>query len=110
MKVKIEESWGEVLKEEFEKDYFKQLTEFVKQEYTTQTIYPAGNHIFRAFDQCSFDKVKVVILGQDPYHGPAKPTDSVFLLKKVFLFRLPWSIFLRRLKTTWVKIFLQTGR
>lgn len=70
MDVKIESSWKEVLKDEFEKPYFKQLVEFVKSEYQTQTIYPPGNRIFSAFDFTPFDEVKVVIIGQDPYHGP----------------------------------------
>ncbi|KAA9338221.1 uracil-DNA glycosylase [Hymenobacter busanensis] len=69
MSVKIEESWRKVLQPEFEKPYFQQLIQFVKDEYATQTVYPAGNQIFHAFDACPFDQVKVVILGQDPYHG-----------------------------------------
>lgn len=70
MNVKIEESWQNVLQDEFEKPYFKNLVSFVKDEYTTQKVYPGGNQIFNAFQKCPFDKVKVVILGQDPYHGP----------------------------------------
>ena len=72
MDVRIEESWKNQLQEEFEKPYFKQLTEFVKSEYASQTIYPPAKLIFNAFDQCPFEKVKVVILGQDPYHGPGQ--------------------------------------
>lgn len=72
MDVKIEESWKEQLQEEFEKPYFKKLTEFVRSEYASQTIYPPAKLIFNAFDQCPFDQVKVVILGQDPYHGPGQ--------------------------------------
>lgn len=72
MDVKIEESWKKQLSEEFEKPYFEQLIEFVKQEYATQTVYPPARLIFNAFEQCPFDKVKVVILGQDPYHGPGQ--------------------------------------
>ena len=70
MDVKIEESWKKQLQPEFEKPYFEQLTSFVKSEYATQIIYPPAKLIFNAFEQCPFDKVKVVILGQDPYHGP----------------------------------------
>lgn len=70
MQVKIEPSWAEKLAEEFEKSYFASLVEFVKSEYAKGRIYPPGNLIFNAFNKCSFDKVKVVILGQDPYHGP----------------------------------------
>jgi uracil-DNA glycosylase len=70
MNVKIENSWKSVLKEEFEKDYFIQLVEFVRSEYSSTRVYPPGSQIFNAFDHCSFEDVKVVILGQDPYHGP----------------------------------------
>jgi uracil-DNA glycosylase len=69
MSVKIEESWRKVLAPEFEKPYFQHLIAFVKGEYATTTVYPPGPQIFHAFEACPFDKVKVVILGQDPYHG-----------------------------------------
>lgn len=69
MDVKIEASWKQVLNNEFEKDYFIKLTKFVKNEYATKTIYPPKSQIFSAFDYTSFDDVKVVIIGQDPYHG-----------------------------------------
>ena len=69
MDVKIEPSWKKVLQTEFEKSYFQGLTDFVRSEYKTKRIFPPGNLIFNAFDQCSFDQTKVVILGQDPYHG-----------------------------------------
>lgn len=70
--VKIEQSWKERLQSEFDKQYFLQLTEFVRAEYRTQRIYPPGSQIFNAFNLCPFDKVKVVIIGQDPYHGPGQ--------------------------------------
>lgn len=72
MDVKIEESWKSRLSEEFGKEYFIKLTEFVKEEYRTKTIYPPGSLIFNAFNLCPFDKVKAVIIGQDPYHGPGQ--------------------------------------
>lgn len=72
MEVKIEQSWKTALSDEFEKPYFATLTNFLKSEYKTSRVYPPGNLIFNAFDQCSFDKLKVVILGQDPYHGPGQ--------------------------------------
>ena len=72
MDVKIEQSWKEHLASEFEKDYFRTLTDFVRQEYATRTIYPKGNRIFNAFDKTPFYRVKVVILGQDPYHEPGQ--------------------------------------
>ncbi|KAA6336502.1 Uracil-DNA glycosylase [termite gut metagenome] len=72
MNVQIEESWRLRLQPEFEKDYFRILTDFVKSEYQQYTIYPPGKLIFNAFNLCPFDKVKVVIIGQDPYHGPGQ--------------------------------------
>lgn len=67
--VRIEESWKEALHEEFEKPYFARLTQFVRQEYATKEIFPPGKLIFNAFDSCPLNRVKVVIIGQDPYHG-----------------------------------------
>ncbi len=78
MDVKIEESWKQVLGEEFDKDYFKKLTAFVKQEYTTHKCFPPGRNIFSAFDHTPFTKVKVVILGQDPYHGDGQANGLCF--------------------------------
>ena len=69
MDINIHSSWKTQLKEEFEKPYFKELVNFVKQEYKTQRCFPPGKEIFAAFDHCSFDNLKVVIIGQDPYHG-----------------------------------------
>ena len=79
MDVKIEQSWKDVLAGEFEKDYFARLTQFVKEEYNSGTpIYPPARLIFNAFDHCPFDKVKVVILGQDPYHGAGQANGLCF--------------------------------
>jgi uracil-DNA glycosylase len=72
MDVKIEESWKKKLSDEFELPYFIELTEFVRQEYSTKQIFPPGKLIFHAFDQSTFEQTKVVILGQDPYHGPGQ--------------------------------------
>lgn len=72
MNVRIEESWKQKLTPEFEKEYFIKLTEFVRAEYASKTIYPPAKLIFNAFDHCPFDDVKVVIIGQDPYHGPGQ--------------------------------------
>lgn len=72
MDVQIESSWKENLVEEFEKAYFFELVKFVKQEYSSKTIYPPARFIFNAFNRCPFDKVKAVIIGQDPYHGPGQ--------------------------------------
>ena len=72
MNVQIEESWKKALTPEFSKDYFIQLTDFVRKEYHETTVYPPGKLIFNAFNLCPFDNVKVVIIGQDPYHGPGQ--------------------------------------
>ena len=72
MEVKIEDSWKRRLQPEFDKPYFYNLTNFVKEEYSKHTIYPPGKFIFHAFNTCPFDKVKVVIIGQDPYHEPGQ--------------------------------------
>lgn len=78
MDVKIEASWKEKLINEFEKDYFIKLTDFLKEEYKTKTIYPTGSLIFNAFEKCTFEQVKVVILGQDPYHGTGEANGLCF--------------------------------
>ena len=83
MDVRIEQSWKEVLADEFNKDYFARLTRFVKEEYSSGTpIYPPAKLIFNAFDHCPFDKVKVVILGQDPYHGAGQAHGLCFSVNK----------------------------
>ncbi len=78
MDVNIESSWKQELTAEFEKTYFKDLASFVKNEYLTHTCYPPARSIFNAFDHCPFDKVKVVIIGQDPYHGPGQANGLCF--------------------------------
>ncbi len=76
--VKIEKKWKSELKNEFEKPYWKQLTEFVRSEYLNGNVFPAPKNVFRAFDLCPFDKVKVVIVGQDPYHAEAQANGLSF--------------------------------
>ncbi|MBK6263985.1 uracil-DNA glycosylase [Marivirga sp. S37H4] len=76
--VKIHPSWKIHLQEEFSKPYFSSLVNFVKEEKRTKTIYPEGSFIFNAFEKCTFDQVKVVILGQDPYHGPGQANGLSF--------------------------------
>lgn len=78
MDVKIETSWKALLQTEFEQPYFAELIDFVKQQYKTQQVYPPGKLIFNAFDKCPFDQVKVVILGQDPYHGRGQANGLCF--------------------------------
>jgi uracil-DNA glycosylase len=80
--VKIHPSWRKVLAAEFEKPYFEELRDFVKAEYQQTKIYPPGSQIFAAFDNCPFDQVKVVILGQDPYHGPKQANGLCFSVSK----------------------------
>jgi len=78
MNVAISESWKSILSKEFEKSYFSQLMRFVRSEYKHHTCYPVENEIFAAFEHCSFEDVKVVILGQDPYHGAGQANGLCF--------------------------------
>jgi uracil-DNA glycosylase len=81
MDIKIEPSWKQRLAEEFNKPYFLQLIGFVKKEYQSNTIFPPGKEIFKAFDSCDFEQVKVVIIGQDPYHGPGQANGLCFSVR-----------------------------
>lgn len=90
MNVRIHPSWKKHLKREFKKDYFITLTDFVRNEYQNSDIYPPPKYIFRAFDKTPFDKVKVVILGQDPYHGPNQANGLCFAVNQGV--RLPPSL------------------
>ncbi len=78
MKASLEASWKEILADELSQDYFKNLISFVDQAYTTSMVYPPQSHIFNAFNHCPFDQVNVVILGQDPYHGPGQAHGLAF--------------------------------
>lgn len=78
MQVRIEESWRTHLQGEFDKPYFSTLTQFVRSEYATRQIFPPGRQIFNAFDLCPFDRVKVVIIGQDPYHDDGQANGLCF--------------------------------
>lgn len=82
MDVKIEKSWKTQLEKEFEKDYFLKLTQYIHTEYQQHTVYPGGKLIFNAFDQCPFDQVRVVILGQDPYHEPGQAHGLCFSVQE----------------------------
>jgi uracil-DNA glycosylase len=81
MDVKIESGWKNRLRSEFEKEYFVRLASFIKDEYRNSKIYPPGALIFNAFDVCPFEKVKAVIIGQDPYHGPGQAHGLCFSVK-----------------------------
>lgn len=78
MNVDIEDSWKSILKEEFEQPYFKNLAKFVKEEYKSNKCFPPGQLIFSAFDHCPIENLKVVIIGQDPYHGPGQANGLCF--------------------------------
>ena len=80
--VKLENSWKEVLKNEFEKPYWEKLTGFVRNQYLNGKVFPPPKSIFRAFDLCPFEKVKVVIVGQDPYHGTSQANGLSFAVEK----------------------------
>ncbi len=82
MDVKIEQSWKTRLQNEFGKEYFINLTNFVKNEYDSYTVYPPGRLIFNAFDKCPFENIRVVILGQDPYHGPGQAHGLCFSVRE----------------------------
>ena len=78
MDVKIAQDWKEILQPEFDKPYVRELTDFIRQEYASRRIFPRAGNIFRAFDKCPFDKLKVVIIGQDPYHGEGQANGLCF--------------------------------
>lgn len=90
MNVRLEPSWKSLLEQEFGRAYFQALTDFVKGEYSAKTVYPPPARIFSALDQCPVDRVKVVILGQDPYHGPGQAHGLSFSVQKGV--RLPPSL------------------
>lgn len=81
MDVKIASSWKQQISPEFSKPYFMALTDFVRTEYQAAAVYPPGKEIFRAFDCCDFDEVKVVIIGQDPYHGQGQANGLCFSVR-----------------------------
>lgn len=109
MLVKIDPSWKEALGNEFEKPYFESLIEFVKSEYATTTCYPKGSQIFAAFDHCHFDDVKVVIIGQDPYHGPRQANGLCFSVNDDIAFPPSLINIFKEIETDLGKPFPQTG-
>ena len=82
MSIKIDKSWGKLLSEEFNSEYFKSLISFVKEDYSKTTCCPKGSHVFNAFDICPINNLKVVIIGQDPYHGPGQANGLSFSVNK----------------------------
>ncbi|PZR21868.1 MAG: uracil-DNA glycosylase [Flavobacterium psychrophilum] len=109
MQVNIESSWGEILKDEFDKPYFSNLIDFVKSEYSHATCYPPGKKIFSAFDHCPFDKVEVVIIGQDPYHGPGQANGLCFSVSDGIPFPPSLQNIFREIQTDLGKPFPSTG-
>jgi len=109
MFVKIHSSWHEVLSTEFEKPYFEQLTTFVKNEYATKTCFPKGTQIFSAFDHCTFDNVKVVIIGQDPYHGFGQANGLCFSVNDDIAFPPSLLNIFKEIQTDLKKDFPRTG-
>ena len=109
MDVKIAPSWKQRLHDEFGKPYFSNLIEFVKTEYQGGTIYPPGKEIFRAFDCCDFDEVKVVIIGQDPYHGEGQANGLCFSVRKGV--RMPPSLvnIFKEIQQDLGKLFPESG-
>lgn len=109
MNVRIDPSWKQVLQPQFTQPYFQKLTKFVKQEYSQKTIFPPPKHIFRAFDITPFDQVKVVILGQDPYHGPKQANGLCFSVNPQVPFPPSLLNIFKELKSDVNKPIPQTG-
>ena len=109
MPVKIDTSWKTVLENQFSSPYFASLIEFVKQQYATQTCYPKGNQIFAAFDRCKFDKIKVVILWQDPYHGAGQANGLCFSVNDGIAFPPSLINIFKEIESDLQKPFPKTG-
>ena len=109
MQINLEPSWKNILADEFEKLYFKSLIEFVKFEYSQHTCYPKGSQIFSAFDSCPFDKVKVVIIGQDPYHGVGQANGLCFSVNDGIAFPPSLVNIFKEIQTDLEKPFPATG-
>lgn len=109
MDVRIENSWKEQLEEEFSKPYFEQLISFVKGEYQNQMVYPPGSLIFSAFDHCSFSDVRVVIVGQDPYHGQGQANGLCFSVAEGVRFPPSLQNIFKELQSDVGKLFPSSG-
>ena len=109
MDVKIESGWKTLLEDEFEKPYFEKLTAFVHEEYRTQKVYPPAKLIFNAFNQCAFNNTKVVILGQDPYHGPEQAHGLCFSVNDGVAFPPSLRNIFKELKNDTAKDIPTTG-
>lgn len=109
MQINLEPSWKNILSDEFEKPYFKSLIEFVKSEYSQHTCYPKEAQVFSAFDSCPFDKVKVVIIGQDPYHGVGQANGLCFSVNDGIAFPPSLVNIFKEIQTDLEKPFPATG-
>jgi uracil-DNA glycosylase len=109
MLVKIHKSWQTVLSNEFEKTFFEQLISFVKEEYNSKTCFPKETEIFAAFDHCPFDKVKVVIIGQDPYHGFGQANGLCFSVNDGIAFPPSLVNILKEIQTDVQVLFPKSG-
>ncbi|MGL2967430.1 uracil-DNA glycosylase [Flavobacterium sp. XGLA_31] len=109
MLIKIHPSWYDKLSAEFEKPYFERLTTFVKNEYATRKCYPKGSQIFSAFDHCPFEKLKVVIIGQDPYHGFGQANGLCFSVNDGIPFPPSLINIFKEIETDLNKPFPKTG-
>lgn len=107
MNVKIEESWRRRLQEEFDKPYFKQLTDFVRYEYAHEHVLPQGSQIFHMFNACPFEKVKVVILGQDPYPTPGLYYGVCFSVPEGTVIPASLMNIFKEIHQDWVNLFLR---
>jgi len=109
MQVKIENSWKLVLEKEFKKPYFQELVSFVKKQYQTKICYPKGAQIFSAFDNCTFEELKVVIIGQDPYHGVEQANGLCFSVNEGIVFPPSLKNIFKEIETDLGKPFPKTG-
>ncbi len=107
--VKIAHSWNALLKDEFDKEYFGKLISFVRSEYQSHTIYPPGKEIFRAFDSCALDDVKVVIIGQDPYHGEGQANGLCFSVREGVRFPPSLQNIFKEIQSDLGKAFPKSG-
>lgn len=109
MGVQIESGWKACLADEFASPYFAQLTDFVRAEYQSGPCYPPGSQIFNAFDLCPFERVRVVLLGQDPYHEPGQAEGLCFSVRDGVPFPLPCVISSRKYKPMLAMPFPRVG-
>jgi len=109
MQIRIENSWKLILEKEFKKPYFQELVSFVKEQYQTKICYPKGTQIFSAFDNCTFKELKVVIIGQDPYHGVEQANGLCFSVNEGIVFPPSLKNIFKEIESDLGKPFPKTG-